>query len=286
MKACTERAHDSIDNQTEKRSIMETARVLALVKGFIEKCKGAKVNNCPLTIDDIGRQQKFLIRRAQQDARKIQQFEGDAKILNLQENEDGINICKGRIQGEYPIYLPFNHKMTEKIIEHAHKETLHGGVALKMAKVREDFRIPKLRSMLKRIRKNCYGCKRFQVKPAPTPPSGNLPRGRIEGNMPFSVVGVDFARPIKCKSRGKSEIKAYIILQTCALTRGVHMGLLSNSTCELFLSSFKRFIAVRGRPSKVISDNGSAFIAASKWIRNVRKAEKMHDYLAKQRIHW
>ena len=163
---------------------------------------------------------------------------------------------------------------------------MHGGVALTMAKVREDFWITKLRSMVKRIRKNCYGCKRFQVKPAPTPPTGNLPRERTEGNMPFSVIGVDFARPIKCKSRGNSEIRAYIILYTCSLTRGVHMELLSNSTCELFLSSFKRFIAARGRPSKVISDNGSAFIAASKWIRNVRKAEKMHDYLAKQRIHW
>ena len=207
MKACTERAHDSIDNLTEKRSIMETARVLAWVKRFIEKCMWAKVNNCPLTIDEIGRQQKFLIRRAQQDARKTQQFEGDAKTLNLQE-KDGIYICKGRIQGEYPIYLPFSRKMTEKIIEHAHKETLHWGVALTMAEVREDFWIPKLRSMVKRIRKNCYGCKRFQVKPAPTPPPGSLPRERTEGNMPFTVIGVDFARPIKCKSRGKSEIKA------------------------------------------------------------------------------
>ena len=119
MKACTERAHDSIDDLTEKRSIIETARVLAWVKRFIEKCKGTKVNNCPFTIDDIGRQQKFLIRRAQQDARNTQQFEGDTKTLNLQENEGGIYICKGRIQGEYPIYLPFNHKMTEKIIEQA-----------------------------------------------------------------------------------------------------------------------------------------------------------------------
>ena len=46
------------------------------------------------------------------------------------------------------------------------------------------------------------------------------------------------------------------------------------------------FIYAKGRSSKVISDNGSAFIAASKWIRNVRKAEKMHGYTAKQRIHW
>ena len=57
-------------------------------------------------------------------------------------------------------------------------------------------------------------------------------------------------------------------------------------TCEEFLSSFKRFIAARGRPSKIISDNGSTFIAASKWIKEVRKSEKVQEYLAQQGIFW
>ena len=204
----------------------------------------------------------------------------------MQENEDMIYICKGRIQGEYPIYLLFNHNITGKIIENAHKETLHGGVVLTMAKVGEDFWVPKLRSVTKQIRKNCYGCTRCQLQPAPIPSPGNLPLERSEGNMPFSVVGVDFAGPIKCKGKGKSEVKSYIILYTCTLTRGIHIELLSNATREQFLSTFKRFIAVRGRSTKIISDNGSAFIAASKRIRNFWKLEKMHDYLAKQRIHW
>ena len=53
MKACTERASDSIDSLIPKKSILETVRVLAGVNRFIEKCKGTKVGNCPLTIDEI-----------------------------------------------------------------------------------------------------------------------------------------------------------------------------------------------------------------------------------------
>ena len=100
------------------------------------------------------------------------------------------------------------------------------------------------------------------------------------------MVGVDFAGPITVKTGNTAKSKTYIILYTCSLTRGLHLELLPNMTCEEFLSSFKRFIAARGRPSKIISDNGSTFIAASKWIKKVGKSEKVQEYLAQQGIIW
>ena len=36
----------------------------------------------------------------------------------------------------------------------------------------------------------------------------------------------------------------------------------------------------------IYSDNFSSFVAAGKWIRKVVKEEKVHDFLAKQRIRW
>ena len=42
----------------------------------------------------------------------------------------------------------------------------------------------------------------------------------------------------------------------------------------------------RARPTKIYSDNGSTFQAASKWLKNVMKEEKLHDYLASQYIKW
>ena len=51
----------------------------------------------------------------------------------------GILECRGRIEGEYPIYLPRDCTYTEKVIEQAHLATLHGGVAMTMPNVRERF---------------------------------------------------------------------------------------------------------------------------------------------------
>lgn len=284
LQVAVEREPDEIDELPKRKSWWKVVRILAWIKRFSKNCKKEQRIKGPLLTEEIQDQIDFLVKRAQQDVKGTLEFKNDSERLNLIENEKGIYECRGRIQGVYPTYLPFRHVISAKLVEHAHLQTLHGGVSLTMAKVREQYWIPKLRSITKRIRKDCHGCKRFQATAAPAPPPGNLPRERSEGNMPFDVVGVDFAGPIKTK--GKSDGKAFIILYTCALTRGLHLELLPNATCEQFLLSLKRFIAARGRPSKFISDNGSTFIAASKWIKRVRKGEKLQDYLAKEEIRW
>ena len=76
-------------------------------------------------------------------------------------------------------------------------------------------------------------------------------------------------------TKGKVERKDYIILFTCSLTHGVHLEFLPDMNCDEYIVSFKRYIAARGRPSKIISDNGKTFVAASKWIKRIRRNEKM-----------
>ena len=46
---------------------------------------------------------------------------------------------------DYPVYLPDSEMYTEKFVQHAHEATLHGGVSLTMAKVRETHWVPRLR---------------------------------------------------------------------------------------------------------------------------------------------
>lgn len=155
-----------------------------------------------------------------------------------------------------------------------------------MAKVRDWVWIPKLRSVVKRVIKVCHGCKRFHTNPFPAPPQGNLPKERTHGTTPFDVTGVDFAGPITYRGKGKTERKGYIILYTCSWTRAVHLEFLTSMTTEDFLRSFKRFIAARGRPTKMISDNGKTFIAAAKWIKRIQKDERLQDYLAEHEMKW
>ena len=84
-------------------------------------------------------------------------------------NHDGALECRGRIQGDYPVYLPDSEMYTEKLVQHAHEAFLHGGVSLTMAKVRETHWVPRLRQLVKRLIKRCYGSKRFMLLHTPTP---------------------------------------------------------------------------------------------------------------------
>ncbi len=206
--------------------------------------------------------------------------------LNLQPNQSGLLECRGRVQGHYPIYLPETEIYTEKFVQQAHKETLHGGVGLTMAKVREKHWVPRLRRLAKRLIKKCPSCKRFQAVALASPPPGLLPKDRTVGNTPFQVVGVDYAGPLKIQVKQKREGKAYVILYACSLTRALHLDLVKSMELEEFLLSFKSFIARRGRPEKVYSDNGGTFVGAASWIRKVRSSERFNDFLTHHGITW
>ena len=139
------------------------------------------------------------------------------------------------MQGHYLVYLPDTHPYTVKLVEDAHRRTLHGGVSLTMSRIQERYWVPRLRRLTKRVIKRCHGCRRFQVRAAFRPPPGNLPRDRTEGRRPFQVVGVDFAGPIKYRVTQKKEGKAYITLYACSLTRAIYMELSKSMETGEFL---------------------------------------------------
>ena len=47
------------------------------------------------------------------------------------------------MQGDYPIYVPDEDELAEKLVTHAHSQTLHGGALLTMTKIREKILDPK-----------------------------------------------------------------------------------------------------------------------------------------------
>ena len=285
MKVTVPKEADFIDNLLERLQLTKTLRVLAWVKRFIDNLVRGKKVKGPLVTEEIQDQMRFLVKRAQTESETLETFKSDLSRLNLQKNDEGLYVCKGRIQGEYPVYLPAKHVLSEMVVKRAHLRTLHGGVGLIMSKVREEHWIPKLRALAKKVLSHCYGCKRFHTTPEPSSPQGNLPKERTEGETPFDVVGVDYAGPIYYQSK-KDEKKSYILVYTCSLTRGLHLELLPDLSCEEFLASFKRFVAVRGRPRKIISDNGKTFHAASKWIKKATQDEKFHAFLQDHQIQW
>jgi hypothetical protein len=97
---------------------------------------------------------------------------------------------------------------------------------------------------------------------------------------------VDFAGPIYYRSDRGAERKAYLALYGCSLTRAVYLDLLKSLEANEFIASLKRFIARRGRPNLIYSDNGSTFQATAKWIRRIEKDKRLNAHLADLAIRW
>ena len=216
----------------------------------------------------------------------IPTLERDCLQLNLQRKAHGLLECWGRIQGFYPIYIPDSSTLAERFVEHAHKATPHGGIGLTMTKVRERHWIPRLRRLVKRVVKKCYGCKRHQAIAYTTPPLGALPTTRTEGTTAFQVIGIDYAGPVRYRASQGKEGKSYVLLYACSFSRAIYRELLPNLEMSECLDSLQRFIARRGRPERIYSDNGATFVGASKWVRAIVRNEKLQDYLSRDGIRW
>ena len=100
------------------------------------------------------------------------------------------------------------------------------------------------------------------------------------------MIGVDFAGPIYFRAKNKKEGKAFILLFSCSLSRAVHLELLTDQTADSFIRCLKRFVARRGRPRKIYSDNAKAFKCVAKWLFEIMKSEKLNDYIISQEISW
>ena len=96
------------------------------------------------------------------------------------------------------------------------------------------------------------------------PNLSQLPELRFDDTYPFSNCGVDYLGPVFCLpvyGNSSDLYKAYVVLYTCTTTRAVILDVVSNANTDNFLNSFKRFLSRRGCPTKMISDNGSVFVA-------------------------
>ncbi|GFX27146.1 putative RNA-directed DNA polymerase from transposon X-element [Trichonephila clavipes] len=92
---------------------------------------------------------------------------------------------------------------------------------------------------------------------------------------------IDLAGPLFLKNGEK----VWVVLYTCAVYRAVHLELVIALSTNNFLLSLRRFIARRGRPSVVYTNNGTNFRGAVREFKNLDwiKIERETEI---QRIKW
>ncbi|GFW60030.1 integrase catalytic domain-containing protein [Trichonephila clavipes] len=147
--------------------------------------------------------------------------------------------------------------------------------------------IPKGRQLVKTMIRICLVCKRYSAKPADQL-SGQLPRDRITQSPPFQIVGIDFTGAILVKDNQGTR-KSYVSLFTCAVTRAVHLELVSDMSTKCFLLAIRRFLARRGNCKVIYSDNARTFKAAERelaYFANILKDSEFQNFVADKGIHW
>lgn len=276
-------------------SYFKIVRVVAYCRRFLQfikdkfgasKDSSARIQKGLISTEEFITAEEKVIKLIQQ-----QNFPGgtkDAKLSNIvvHEDETGIIRRKTRIfpgeEMEYasPIVLPNKDSIVQKLIMSTHLNSMHAGAQLLISSLREKYWILSHRRTISQAIRGCSRCRRFRAR-AVSVPEGPLPLDRLKLTRAFDVTGVDMAGPLYLKGNKK----VWIAVFSCAVTRGVHLELCSGLTTEVFISSLRRFIARRGRPSTVYSDNGLNFVGTANMLKNL-DWNNVLEFATLKQINW
>ncbi|XP_064386059.1 uncharacterized protein LOC135334711 [Halichondria panicea] len=225
-------------------------------------------------------------------------------LLPLQPFIDSSNILRvgGRrqlsqtsYQSQHQTILHGKHLLTHMIIRDEHLRLLHAGPTLLEASLSRRYHIVGGRKLIRSIARKCLTCRRYTARPKPQM-LGQLPVERITPGSVFDNVGVDYAGPVLIKYgyvRKPKLVKAYICVFVSLSVKAVHLELVTDLTSEAFIACFKRFIARRGLPSLVWSDNGTNFIGAAREIKELYQflqtqstQDEVNHYLSDKGVTW
>ena len=118
-----------------------------------------------------------------------------------------------------------------------------------------------------------------------------MPEFRFKEGYPFASTGVDFAGSLFVKTVFGKELqvtKVYICLFTCESTMAIHTELTPSLTThgQAFIRCLRRFVARRGIPELIISDNAKTFKAAATQLTKIFNDPDVISFLLERKIQW
>ena len=269
-----------LNRLAELSSFKKMVRVVAWVLRAISIFRGHTFNQVPLDLKELSRS-KILLYALLQCRHFSEEINCIKRGVSLPKNSSlsglhpfidsqmGVLRMSSRLglselpyDQQYPIILPRCIHVVA-LIREVHLANKHSGVGLTVLIIREHLWIPGLKRLTAKLKKSCISCQRYdsRTQDAPEPP---LPVDRVKLTAPFNVVGIDHAGPLYTSDNGKS--KFYVLLFTCAVVRAVHLELVGSLTAQDTILAFRRFVARRGTPEIVYSDNSKTFQALSRHL--------------------
>ena len=208
---------------------------------------------------------------------------------------DGLIRIGGRLghsllpsEQRHPVLLHHQSRYSRLLVQDIHANALHAGPSTMMAIMAEHYHILGARRLVKSLSQQCIRCQKAYCKTS-AQMMGQLLADRTRPSPPFHVIGIDFAGPFLTR-RGNPhkpvKIKSYVCLFVCFSTQSIHLELCSETTTSCMMAALTRFVARRGLPAKIQTDNGSNFLGASRELAqcyNLLASSEFQD--AASRLH-
>ncbi|GIX71411.1 reverse transcriptase [Caerostris darwini] len=112
---------------------------------------------------------------------------------------------------------------------------------------------------------------------------------RVVESPPFAVAGIDFTGAITTKAGYQSCKKVHIALFTCAVTRAVHIKVVSDMSVKSFLFALRRFLSRRGGCKMIYSYNAKSFRCSCKKIKGFKKISvdpNVQEFISSKGVTW
>ena len=239
-----------------------------------------------LQLEELREAELSLLKFVQQENFKNDSLEQVHSIIPFKD-DNGLIRVKTKITERddtenfrYPILLPAKHPVVNRLIFDTHRKMLHAGVQTLLNSLRESYWIIGGRKTVKSVISKCGICRRFDSKRMNTPPI-SLPKNRVKDAAIFEVTGIDLFGPLYLVK----QVKIWVAIFTCAIYRAVHLELVTSLSTDSFIAALRRFIARRGRPSTIYSDNQTNFTGCQKALESL-DWEELHEFYNLERIEW
>lgn len=196
---------------------------------------------------------------------------------------------------KHPVIIRGDRTLSKLIIRNEHVRLLHAGPIRTLTSLSDRFHVIGGLKAIRSVTRSCVICRRRNVRPTPQM-VGQLPKERVIPGHVFDHVGVDYAGPLQLKLgkvRRPTIVKVYVCIFVSMSVKAVHLEPVTDLTTEAFISSLKRFVARRGLPTVIHSDNGTNFVGANheleRWYSFLQKEDTQIDinnFCSTKRIVW
>ena len=150
-----------------------------------------------------------------------------------------------------------------------------------------DPRHTEIRNALRSIKNKCVTCRKGRAQTIAAV-MADLPEERLDASTAFTNVEVHYLGPFIVKIGRRNE-KRLCCLFTCLTMRALHIEVVPKLDTDNCLNAIMRFIARRGKPNTIISDNGTNFVGAERRFAEYVAAwnkEGIEEHLIQRGIRW